>query len=101
MTSLETGSISEETTKNETTMMSDNTEDSKTMSNNVSSILNNRTSNNEIMSTIGLPQYSVDLSHASKDPMFAGPKELFQKNVTTNNIKLLNFNYVSFFLIGR
>ena len=37
----------------------------------------------EIVSTIGAPQYSINLSHASKDPMIAGPNELFNRNVET------------------
>jgi hypothetical protein len=93
MTSLETGSISEETTKNDTTAMSES-EDMKTMSsNNVSSLVDHRIAlnNHEFMS---LPHYSVDLSHASKDQMLAGPNELFNKNVI-----LIKLNFIILRLI--
>lgn len=86
MSSLETGSIND---NDSTIHKNDENEDENAQkskiayTNNVSSLDNYLLKQNqdEVLSTIGQQYSVVDLSHASKDPMIAGPRELFNKNV--------------------
>jgi hypothetical protein len=114
LTSLETGSLSAE---QQSSYSDDNLSDDNNnienyknkklvtnsiYTNNVSSLDNYNIyrPNDEVLSTIG-PQYSVDLSHASKDPMISGPKELFNKNVREYLNFFLIFNNKIFLLLNR
>lgn len=57
---------------------------------NVSS-LNNFRMRDDLQSVIGAPQYSIDLSHASRDPLVSGPQE-FMLNKQELQLALINKN---------